>query len=249
MKLLGDKILVRITKENRESIFSKEIVRNDGTKTKLFINVAATDEADERHARLFVQTGIVEAVSDQVKGVQVGDIALLDYQLCNSRSNKFYQDENGDVFWLNATTTYHDQELVAYQTRRSKRDQIVHSRGDVDELSMLLGVMRGDELIARQPYVFLENLPVTKILTTNSGIVFQETDTILTRKIIAVSKETTAMYNIKAGDTVLVDDHDIFAVEIKKDALKIDCVNDADILATEGLVKQAAANFAEMKAV
>lgn len=246
MKLLGDKILVRITKENRESIFSKEITRDDGTKVKLFINTPAQDDMDERKSRLFVQTGIVEAISDEVKGVKVGDIALLDYQLCNSVANFFSKDDNGEVFWLNATTTYHESDFVAYQTRRSKRDQIVHSRGDINELSMLLGIIRGDKLIAREPYCFFIHLPITRIITSETGIEYQEKDTILRRKVLAISEESSKKFNINIDDNVLVDDRDIFMVEY--DGKKIDCIQAEDILATEELMT-AISGFKELRPV
>lgn len=247
MKLLGNRILVRITKENRESIYSKEIIRNDGTKTKLFINVAAQDDKDARGSSLFVQTGIVEMVSDEVKDVQVGDIALLDYQLCNSVINFFSKDEKGELYWLNATTTYYDHTEVAYQTRRSRRDQIVFSKGEIDELSMLLGVIRNDELIARAPYVFLLHLPVMRILTTDSGIVFQEKDKIVTREVLAISDDSTKKYGIEKGDNVLAADADIFMVEY--DGKKIDCIHDSDVMANADELKKAVKRFTELKAV
>lgn len=228
MKLLGDKIIVRITKENRESIFSKEITRNDGTKTKLFINVAAQSEVDERYNSLFVQTGVVEMVGEKVSGVIPGDIALLDYQLCNSERNLFNKDENGEQYWLNATTTFHKKTEIAYQNRRSRRDQIVHKVGDIDEMSMLLGVVREDKVIARRPYVFLENLPVKLIKETKMGIQYTETQKILTRRVLGVDSETTKRFSIKEGDNILVDDSDIFLV--KYGSNKVDCVNEEDCI-------------------
>lgn len=227
MQMFGDKILVRITSESREGVFSKKIVRNDGTTTKLFINVDA-DAVDERKSSLFVQTGVVEAVSDQVKGVQVGDIALLDYTLCNSEINFFKKDNDGELYWLNATTTYHKETMVANQTRRSRRDQIIHKFGEIDEISMLLGIVRGDEIIARRPYVFLEHLPTTIIKTTFSGIQYNEQQKIIQRKVLGVDEQTTKFFSIQKGDTVLVKDADVFMVSYE--GKKIDCINDGDCL-------------------
>lgn len=227
MKLLGDKILVRITKDNRESIYSKEIVMDNGTKSKLFLTISA-EQMDERHNSLFVQTGVVEMVSDEVKGVEVGDIAILDYSLCNSMDNFFKSDENGDLYWLNATTSYHKQTEIAYQTRRSHRDQIIHKRGEIDMISMLLGIIRKDVLIARRPYVFLEHLPTTLIITTLMGIEYGQKQKTLTRKVLAVDEETTKRFSIKNGDMVIVNDPDIFMITY--DRKKIDCINDEDCL-------------------
>lgn len=231
MKLLGDKIIVRITKEGRESIFSKEITRKDGKKIKLFINVPALDDMDERKSRLFIQTGIVEQVSDKVKGIQVGDIALLDYQLCNSERNFVSKDDDGELYWLTATTTYHKDTLIANQTRRTKRDQIVHTKGDVNDLSMLLGIIRNENIIARRPYVFLENIPPTLVKTTGMGLVYQETQKVFSRNILAVDPETTKIFFINEGDSVMVNDADIFLIEF--DGKRIDCIQDEDVLTKE----------------
>lgn len=227
MKLLGDKILVRITKENRESIFSKEIKREDGTTFKLFINVPALDAIDERRSSLFVQTAMVEAVALGVEGVQVGDTAIVDYRLCNMDENLFQEDENGEVYWLNATSTYHRETAVAYANQRSPRDQIIHMKGELDEMSMLLGVIRGDKMIARMPFVFLENEPTVIKMHTLSGIEYNQKQTILKRKVLAIDDVSAVKYKTRVGDEIYVYDRDVFMIEL--DGKKIDCVNDEDI--------------------
>jgi|ERR1700733_12567022 len=230
MQVLGNKIFVRITKENKEGIFSKEITRNDGSKVKLFLTVDAKDDED-RKSELFVQTGIVELVGSEVEGINVGDIALLDYQVCNLRHQLVKEDEHGQVFWINPKTTYYDHTKIAYKDRKHpmSRDTVVYYEGDYDEISMLLGVVRNEELIPIAPYVFLTHeTPIVMVITKN-GLLIEERHRLLYRNVISISQESTDNFSVKREDTVLVDDADIFPV--KFNGMKVDCLFDRDIIA------------------
>jgi len=227
MQVLGDKIFVKISKEEKEKLFKKKIRRDDGSEVELFINVPATDHADERTHALFVQTGVIVGVGHLVEDVQVGDTAILDFQVSNLLSNFVYKDGEDEVFWINATTTYHKEDQVAYANRRSPKDQIVFKKGDYDEMSMLLGVVRGERLIARQPYVFLYHEENSRMVVSTAGLILQEEDKVLSRKVLAVSKKTTENLGIKNGDEIMVDDRDIFDVTL--DGRKMTAVNDVDV--------------------
>lgn len=230
MKPLHDRIFVRITKESRENIYSKEIIRHDGTKVRLWKAMQATDDIDERQSFLNVQTGIVEAVSDKISWIKKGDMALLNYDVCNSPGRFLRKDGEDSIYFVEANTTYHDDDEVAYQNRRTRRDQIVHVKGDLCELSPLLGILRGDELIANDPYVFFDQISniVTKV--SAAKIMYTEKQKILTRKVIAIGEKSTEKYGIKKGDTVMLDDFDSFSVKLDDDH-GIDCINDEDVLA------------------
>ena len=246
MKLIGDKVLIRITKQNRNSIFEKEIKCDDGRTVKLFVNVPAADAADARRSALFVQTGVIEEVSRNVENVEKGDIAIIDYTLCNADEKLFYNDENGDVYWCNATTTYHKDDHVIYANRKNPRDIKVWSRGDYDEVSPLIGVIRNDKLIARDPFIFLEHLPTIEEKETATGLIlpfakYNRYDTgnkdknSLDRKVLACSKKATQNYGIEQGDIIRVNDSDVF--NIKYGNSQIDCVNDRDIICRLNLQK------------
>lgn len=238
MQVIGDKVLIRFTNEAKESIFSKWIQRDDGSKVQLFINVDA-DSGDERKMGLFVQTGIIEDFGKgyyckytgdfmPVKNLQKGDIAIVDYMLCNDESRIFYKDESGDVFWTNAITTYHEKEEIVYANRRTPRDTIIAKKGDIDVLSALYGVIRGDELIARPPFIFLNHEPNVIQKVTAMHIVYKEEEKVFTRKVLSCSPESTKKYVIENGDEILVRDEDIFSIKLEN--RKIDCVMDMDVL-------------------
>lgn len=229
MKPLHDRIFVRITKKSREDIYSKEIIRHDGSVTRLWKTMQATDSIDERASFLNVQTGIVEAVSDRIDWIKPGDIALLNYDVCNSPGRFMRKDGEDEIYFLEAITTYHLDDHVAYQTRKTRRDQIVHQRGEINELSPLLGIMRDDELIANDPYVFFEQQSTTVSKVSPKGILYSEKQKILTRKIIAIGRLSTEKYGIKKGDTVLIDDFDMFPVKLGEEHA-VECINDSDVL-------------------
>lgn len=253
MQLIGDKVLIRFTKENKESIFSKWITKEDGTKVKLFLNVDAGYD-DERKSKLFVQTGIVEAVGKgryhnqtgeflPIGDIQVGDIAIVDYNLCNDLSKLFYREENGDdVFWCNAITIFHKKDEVMYASRRlvtdkrskqygksaNPRDMMLVKVGDIEELSSIYGIIRDDELIARKPFVFYyhQNNVINK--ETKMHIVYTETQTTLTRKILACDDRSSNEFGIKKDDSILIKEEDIFDIKLKDSYIQ--CSNDFDII-------------------
>lgn len=230
MRVLKDKLFIRVTKENSESIFSKEITRHDGTKTRLYINVPASGGSDGRQSELTVQTAIVEAVGEQVSWIKKGDIALINYDVYNSPERFLYKDGNDRIYYIEANTTYHEETLIVYQNRKSRRDQIVHTKGEYDYQSVLLGIIRGDELIANDPYVFIENVSNRISKVSAAGLLYTETQKIFNREVLSVSKNSTEKYGIRKGDIVTLDDYDLFNIRIDADNT-ICAVNDLDVLA------------------
>lgn len=231
MKLLGDKIIVSFTNESIESIYQgKEITRDDGSKVRLFIATPAGDD-DDRKASLTVNTAFVTHVSEEVKGVQVGDLAIVNYNLFNSKNN-LIEDRGGDgiSYWINATTTFHDSTHTAYANRKSKRDQIVYENGDIDEESFLLGIVRGQKLIARSPIVFIDHTSNEQEKVTGSGLIYTEKLHTFTRRVLAISDEASAKKRIVEGDQILVADFDIFEIKMDYYGKSIDAIFEKDII-------------------
>lgn len=229
MNLINDKILIRVTSESREGVMQKVVTTDSGEKVSIWKEIQATDDMDERASFLMVQTGVVEEVSSEVGWIKKGDIALINYDVCNSKERLVYSDDEGDVYWIAANTTYHKEDEIAYQNQRSQRDQIVHSAGDYDELSPLLGIIQDNSLIANCPFVFLTHESNTSLIVSKSGIIHEKTSKMLDRKVLAISKESSVKYGINANDVITVDDYDIFGVKLDEGYL-IDCINDVDVL-------------------
>jgi hypothetical protein len=229
MKLIRDKILIRISAELRESIYSKEITDAKGNKIRLWKEARELDQLDERASFLNVQTGIVEDISDKITWIKKGDIALINYDVCNSLQRFAYADGDDNIYWLDVNTTYHEEDEIVWQNQKTKRNVIVHSKNDYDELSGLLGVIRENELIANAPYIFFKHESNIHTMVSPSGLMYDESKKIIEREIIAISEESSLKYGLKVGDLVTVDDYDLFSVKLDNETA-IDCINDCDPL-------------------
>jgi hypothetical protein len=230
MKLINDKVLVRISAELRESIYSKDIIGSDGKVLKLWKAMRETDQMDERASFLNVQTGIVEDFAEGVTWIKKGDIALINYDICNSQQRIAYYDGDDTIFFLEANTTYHETDNIAWRNQRSKRDEIVWSAGEVDELSGLLGVIQDGKLFANSPYVFLKHESEIQTLVSPSGLMYDEEKKFIEREVLAISEESSNKFGVKVGQNVLLDSFDIFHVKLS-DNYAITAVNDIDMQA------------------
>lgn len=230
-----ENILVKIRQRDRDALFSKFIKREDGTEVQLFVDLPPAPD-EHRASALFVSSGLIVAKGDNVHQFQVGDEAILDYTVDNEDTLVVGYDGGDKIVSLKANTTFVNEDKVMYANRKenkgkrvSQRDQILQKKGDYDEMSVVLGVVRNDKLIANEPYVFLEyEEPKIKIVT-KSGIEYTEDRKMLTKKVLAVSENTRQKYGIEPGKTYIVDDFDVFDVKLNNG--KVSCINDLDIYA------------------
>ena len=221
-----DFVLVKITKEAREALFNKKIKTNDGREVLLFV---AGDKGadDESMSKYFVSCGEIVSVGENVEEVKTGDLGLIEYICDNDPSIIVGYDGEDKIIAVRAVTTYCNKEHKISGGNKT-RDQIVSSIGDYEETSSLYGAVTGDKLIAIEPFVFL-NYEDNKQLKVNAGgILYEDTQKMIVRKILSASRNSKENYNIKEGEGVLVDDFDIFDIEYNGN--KITAINDRDIL-------------------
>ena len=227
-------VLVRISKEAREALFNKRIKRDDGTDALIFI-AADKGQDDESSSQFFVSTGEVLNVGKNIKTVAENDTALLDY-LCDNDNSIIVGYEGEDkIIAVSAVTTRHKETNIVYANRREdekgnrvcKRDQIVWEKGDIDEMSALLGTIRNGDIIAIEPYVFLEHKETKVMKVGKHGMLYEEDEKIIERQVVGISAESKEMLNIDLGKVVLIDDFDSFSTKVGD--TKISCVNDSDI--------------------
>lgn len=240
-----DYVLVKITKEAREALFNKKIKTDSGEVVELFIQGDKGKEDADSNS-IFVGSGEVTAVGANIKNINKGDLALISY-LCDNDDSIIVGYEGQDkIIAVKAITTRHTEKRMSYASRRPvldnkgkpvykdgklqtyNRDRIICEKGDYDELSSLYGVVNDEGLVAIEPYVFLqhENTKVMKVAT--GGIIYEEDEKIIKRKILSVSKESEETYGLKAGLSVMGDDFDFF--DLTYNGNKISVVNDQDIL-------------------
>lgn len=240
-----DFVLVKITKESREALYNKKIKRHDGEEVLLFIGGdKGPDDADSNS--IFVGSGEIVAVGKNAKDLKCGDVALISY-LCDNDDSIIVGYEGEDkLIAVKAVTTRHKEKRIAYASRRPvldskgnpvykngkaqtySKDTIIFEKGDYDELSSLYGAVRGDELITISPYCFLEHKETKVMKVGGGGVIFEEDEKIITRKILSVSQETKELIGVEVGSIVIGDDYDFFTLQFGDK--KISAVNDIDIL-------------------
>ncbi len=226
LKPMPDRAILRITAKERESIYTKNYIRPDGTPFSLIVTV---DEAAgfDRKATLYAKTAEVVSVGRQVKNIQAGDIAILDYKVDNDES-LLLGWENGDKYVsVRAVSTYYKEDTWAYADRRNPKDIRVTRKDGLESVSDILGCIRGDKLIANDPYVFIEHREQGKKKTA-SGIEYKDASKVAETKVLDVSLESSKKYGVEAGRTVSVKFDDLFDVELPDG--KICACNDEDIL-------------------
>lgn len=225
---IDNKIVVRITNQSIEEIFSHEIVRNDGTTVKICINAPANEEED-RISTLYASTGIVEIGNDTI---QKGDIAILTYDLFNDQTKILQDDENGRLLLVDPKTTYHEEDNIAFGNRNIPRQQIVWMKGEVNEMSQLLGIIRDGKFIVNDPFVLLYYKDEDE--EKEEGM-FDIGSEIIERKVFSISEKSRVKYKIDIGDEITIREPDIFEVVIRE--TKFQCCNDSDILMAKKLSK------------
>lgn len=224
-----DFVLVKITKESRESLFRKRIVRDDGTAAMLFITVDE-DKLNDRKSEIFVSAGQVVSAGKNVDNVLPGDTAIIHYLIDNDDDLIVGYDGPDKLVMVDAITTTHQDANIVYESRKGNRTQAAWLKGDYDNLSSLIGVVRDDKIYPRDPFVMLEHKSNVVGKVTRSGLIYYETEKVIEREVLSVSPESIENYGIVPGVKVLVNDFDVFSVMI--DGKRLSCVNDQDIMAT-----------------
>ncbi len=228
LKPMPDRAILRITAKEREGVFKKSYRRDDGSTYSLIVTVDE-EEGFDRKATIFVRTAEVVSVGRKVRNLQAGDIAILDY-LVDNDSNVVLGWENGDKYIsVKAVTEYHDKELWAYANRQQLRskDMKVAKNGAVKNVSQILGCIRGEKLLANDPYVFIKYREEGKKVT-QSGIEYKDQSKIAETKVLAVSTHSRELYGIENGKDCYVAFQDIFDIELPDG--KICACNDEDVL-------------------
>lgn len=199
-----NRVLIRITKKQIEELISKEIVREDGTKAKLFFEPIHFSEGYDRRFQQSVSVGQVIGVGSNVEGIEVGDMAILDYLVSNLVDDCIGFESGDQLISIIAYTTYHQTNAVMINGRRA------WAKGDYDHISRILGLVRGDELIPFDPYIFMEYKPDYLKILSARGEAMRESVAVVDREIISAPEDC---FN-KCGDRIKLKKDDWFDREI-----------------------------------
>lgn len=193
-----NRVLIRITKKQIEDLISKEIVLEDGTKKKLFFEPIHFQEGYDRRFQQSVSVGEVIGVGNKVEGIEVGDMAILDYLVSNLVDDCIGYVNGDQLISIIAYTTYHQTSAVMINGRRA------WAKGDYDHISRILGLVRGDELIPFDPYVFMEyKADYLKILSAR-GEAMRENTPVVERTVMGSPEgcifETGSVVRLRKDD-------------------------------------------------
>lgn len=213
-----DKVLIKITKDEWNNLFSIWITRHDGERIQLFKDTEA-ETGHEQRFRQNLSVGNVVAVGKNVKGVLKGDLAIIDYLVTGNDESLVGHHYENKMIVIPAFTTYHEKDAAPLIDGRK-----TYKKGDYDTLSPLLGVVRMGKVLPFRPYVFLKYENPSKMKVTKSGLQIEEEDDVCQREIVGAHKDS----EYKDGDKVLIKEANLFTRSI--DGKEISVIFEEDIL-------------------
>jgi hypothetical protein len=201
------RILVRISGEDRANMSEKSITTIHGEKRTLYKNAPwlRPKDADGNYEpqdnnELTVRYGTVLGMGIGVSGYRKGDIVILDYTVDIDSSCIVYHDGDDKIVSIPCMTTFCKDELIAtsYDEKFIERNVIVQKKGEVEYLSMVMGVVRKGVFIPNDHYIFCEP-PVKAPEYIYRFIKEKKKPTHIVRKVIFAPKKS----GLKQGDTII----------------------------------------------
>lgn len=206
-----EKVLIKITRKQFSDLFSKWVFRNDGSRVELFIDIPESDGYDRKFTQN-VSVGVVVAIGEKVEGIYPGDMAIIDY-LVSTGSDALIGFVNGDMLVaVNAKTKYHTFDALPNIDGRK-----AFVKGDYDDLSPILGIVRNGKAIAFSPYVFLVHKTNKIAVVLPNGRITEHTEEIASREIISASAKSGYV----DGDSVILKETDLFSRVISNKQLSV----------------------------
>lgn len=205
------KVLIKITRKQFSDLFSKWITREDGSKCQLFMEMEESDGYDRKFTQN-VSVGTVVAVGEKVEGILPGDMAIIDY-LVSVGSDALIGFVNNDMLVsVNAKTTYHTSDALPNVDGRK-----AFVKGDYDDLSPLMGVVRDGKAVAFSPYMMLVHKTNKIMIALPNGRLVEKQETISEREILSASTQS----GYKDGDTIVLKELDLFERTIDNKTISI----------------------------
>jgi len=174
-----NRVFVKILQQHKDAIFSKMNVRNDGSISELFTEIELESNFEASFAQN-VHIGEVLNVGGAVKNIKVGDIAIIDYLVDNADEIIIGYEDGNKIVSVIGITEYYDHSQESSNERR-----LLYADGDYKEISQIYGVVSNGNLVAIDPFIFVETKDAIQTMITESGIEYEEEFKISKRKVIA----------------------------------------------------------------
>jgi co-chaperonin GroES (HSP10) len=155
LELPDGHILIEIKRVERDKLFEKPITTLKGEIVKLVLQLEGVENESKWYEQRMSYGEIIGYAKD-VSWVELGDIAILDYTVDADLKRIVHEDTTSKYITVDTRVKYYDHDNVSYANRKIPHDTYEYKCGDVEFLTPLLAVKRGDMIIANQPWVILE---------------------------------------------------------------------------------------------
>lgn len=220
--------IVEILQTEHDKLFYKEIPGPKGEKIRLTLTLPKSSEKDE-HFSQGVSLAKIVAVGDEVTDVKPGDTVMVDYTVDTATAKILFDDGERKLVNVVAKNVYHQDDFMLSATNERPYDQYVWKKGDLDEITVLFGVVKDDgEVIPLDPFVILEYAVVDGQFEENEQgllVPIYEGDIVMRRCLFAHPN-----CRIKQGDLVIVPFEALYERPVYDKIISV-CV-DKDILGT-----------------
>lgn len=220
-------VVVEILQSEHERNFYKEITTKKGEKIRLTLTLPKTREKDE-HFSQGVHMARAVVVGDEISEVKPGDLLLVDYSVDVATARIVFDDGERKLVDVVGKNTYYETDERISATNDSPRDMFVWKKGDLDEITVVFGIVKDDgEVVPTDPFVILEYVVVDGQFEENENgilIPIYEGDVVMRRCLFAHPD-----CRIKQGDLVIVPYEALYEREIYDKVISV-CI-DRDVLA------------------
>lgn len=240
------RVLVRLSHESKMKLIEMEIIDNNGQVFKLCLKAPSYEEVDKYE--MSVKIGDVIGVSPGVTGIEVGDIVIIDYTVDADADYQVTHEGKDKIVSVPCQSRLHKKDITvtSYYTAlppvpgkedeppvlkyTGERNVKVAKKGDVDEMSLVLAVVKKNEIIPSEFYVLCEfKEELSGIVLQPNGMFGynQKEETHIRRKVLFAHPST----GLKQGDYILAVPESNFETTIFEK--KFDVVPIVDVLAID----------------
>lgn len=227
MRVKPKHVLVRLSKADRRSLFEKPILLPDGRSAFMTIEEEAGKNFDKSYSQS-VSVGTILAVGSEVTIAKPGDIALLDYIVDHTENFRISNDNGDKLVSISTETKFYKADLIIDANRRTPKPTPVHKKGELEEATLLIAVVRRGTIYPLFPYVFLNHKRAEKKYKQdeNSPVWSAEIEESIIEREVLFSHEGS---EFKKGDMILCESEHVFERQLH--GQEFDVIFEQDIVA------------------
>jgi hypothetical protein len=233
LECLPSHAILEITQAAHDKRFYKEIVTKKGDVIRLTMTIPKGRTTDEHYSQ-GVHVAKAVALGDEVTNIEVGDELLVDYSVDTETARILYNDGELKLVDVVAKNKYHMEDFMLPCHNSQPHDMYVWRKGDLDEITVIFGIVKSDgEIIPLDPFLLLEYVVVDGQFEENERgllIPVHEGDVVMRRSLFAHKNSP-----IRQGDVVIVPYEALYEREVGDKIISV-CI-DKDVLAVMNFEK------------